>query len=126
VTNAGALKCKKIIHVAGPVWNGGTQNEASLLKQATANSLKKANELGFRSIALTAISSGTYGVPNKLAAQMMLVAMEEFAKSRNVGTGDRGDSLEDIRITEEDDETLEAFESEMDKKHSTKKGSSYA
>ncbi len=78
-----------------------------MLKQACANSLKKANDMGFRSVAFTAISSGMYAI----CAQMMLSAIEEYAKNRNVGTGDRGDSLEDIRITDEDDETLKAFES---------------
>lgn len=82
--------------------------------------------MGFRSIAFTAISSGKYGVPNQICAQMMLSAIEEYAKNRNVGTGDRGDSLEDIRITDEDEETLKAFESEIDKKHSSKKTSKYA
>jgi len=42
------------------------------LKQACANSLKKANELGYKSIAFTAISSGKFGVPNGICAQMML------------------------------------------------------
>lgn len=94
------------------------------MKQACANSLKKASELGYKSIAFTAISSGKYGVPNSICAQMMLASIEEYAKNRNEGS--RGDSLEDIRITDEDEETLKAFLSEIDKKHSAKKTSSYA
>jgi len=96
------------------------------LKQACTNSLKKASELGFKSIAYTAISSGKYGVPNMICAQMMLASFDEYAKNRKQGSGDKNDSIDEIRVTDEDEETLKAFLSEIEKKEAKTKKSSYA
>lgn len=63
VTTAGLLLCKSVIHAVGPTWRGGTQGEELLLQLAVRNCLSKAAELGYKSIALPAISSGIFGFP---------------------------------------------------------------
>merc|ERR1712100_136011 len=68
VTTAGSLPCKKVIHAVGPVWHGGGYGEEMLLQMAARGSLDKAAELGFRSIALPAISSGIFGYPKPKCA----------------------------------------------------------
>lgn len=72
VTGAGNLACKKVIHAVGPVWKGGNQGEPTLLEAAVLNSLIKAEELGMCSVAMPAISSGIFGFPKDLCAEISL------------------------------------------------------
>ena len=69
-TTAGALPCRVVIHAVGPVWGEG--QEAEKLGAAVDGSLNVAEELGLRSIALPAISTGVFGFPLKTAAQVIL------------------------------------------------------
>jgi O-acetyl-ADP-ribose deacetylase len=52
-----------IIHAVGPVWHGGDAGEPELLASAYRRSLAVADELGARSVACPAISTGIYGYP---------------------------------------------------------------
>jgi O-acetyl-ADP-ribose deacetylase (regulator of RNase III) len=54
------------VHAVGPIWHGGGDQEETKLEKAVLNSLKKAEELQARSVALPAISSGIFGVPATL------------------------------------------------------------
>jgi putative ATPase len=78
VTGAGSLPCKKIIHAVGPVWSGGGAHEDDLLRSAVLNSLLKAQELQFTSIALPAISSGIFGFPKQRCAHIMIDTTLDF------------------------------------------------
>ncbi len=73
------LPAKWIIHTVGPVWRGGGQGEAELLRSAYVNSLKLALEHGIRRIAFPAISTGAYGYPKDRAAHIAIAAGLEFA-----------------------------------------------
>jgi len=42
VTNGYALPCRYVIHTMGPIWHGGNDNEAMLLRSCYVNSLIKA------------------------------------------------------------------------------------
>jgi len=59
-----------VIHTVGPVWRGGDTHEEELLASCYRNSLEVARELGVRSIAFPAISTGIYGFPKERAAEI--------------------------------------------------------
>jgi O-acetyl-ADP-ribose deacetylase (regulator of RNase III) len=65
-----ALAARWIIHAVGPVWGGGTRGEPELLASCYRRSLEVADELGARSVAFPAISTGIYGYPPPLAARV--------------------------------------------------------
>ncbi len=79
-TDAGRLKAKKIIHAVGPIWRGGGQGEAELLKGAYEKSFLVAKKLGLRTIAFPAISTGVYGYPKEEAARTALETGKSFEK----------------------------------------------
>ncbi|HLF34664.1 MAG TPA: O-acetyl-ADP-ribose deacetylase [Cyclobacteriaceae bacterium] len=78
VTTAGKLPAKKVIHTVGPIWQGGKSGEEKLLANAYRNSLSRAAELGFQSVAFPNISTGVYGYPKKEAAHVAVKTVKEF------------------------------------------------
>jgi O-acetyl-ADP-ribose deacetylase (regulator of RNase III) len=81
ITTGGNLKARHVIHTVGPIWRGGTQNEARLLASAYSNSLKLAVKNGLQSISFPAISCGVYGYPIQEAAHLSLKTCVDFARS---------------------------------------------
>src|SRR5689334_18756499 len=79
ITSGGNLPAKYVIHTVGPVWQGGNANEPALLKSCYLNSLNLATEYSSKSIAFPNISTGIYGYPKKLAAQVAAEAITEFS-----------------------------------------------
>ncbi|ABL77604.1 ADP-ribose-binding protein [Thermofilum pendens] len=69
VTGAGKLKAKYVIHAVGPKYGDPLGDEK--LARAISNSLLKAEELGLKSIALPAISTGVFGYPYRRCAEIM-------------------------------------------------------
>ncbi|HVD00839.1 MAG TPA: O-acetyl-ADP-ribose deacetylase [Candidatus Dormibacteraeota bacterium] len=67
------LPARWVIHAVGPRWRGGGHEEGRLLTSCYRRSLEVADELGARSIAFPAISTGIYGFPAEPAAR---IAME--------------------------------------------------
>lgn len=63
-----ALRARWIIHAVGPVWQGGGQGEPDLLASAYRRALEVADEIGARSVAFPAISTGIFGYPLEPAA----------------------------------------------------------
>ncbi len=66
------LAARWVIHTVGPVWRGGGHGEADLLASCYRRSLEVADELGARSLAFPAISTGVYGYPKDEAAVIAL------------------------------------------------------
>jgi O-acetyl-ADP-ribose deacetylase (regulator of RNase III) len=64
------LAARWVIHTVGPVWRGGAKGEAELLASCYRRSIEVADELGARSIAFPAISTGVYGYPAPAAADV--------------------------------------------------------
>ena len=64
------LRARWVIHTVGPVWRGGGSGEAELLASCYRRSLEVADELGARSVAFPAISTGLYGYPKDEAAEV--------------------------------------------------------
>src|SRR5262245_4333127 len=73
-TDGGRLKARYVFHAVGPVWRGGTANEADLLASAFRRCLELAVEHACDSVAFPAISTGVYGYPKDLAAAVSLGA----------------------------------------------------
>jgi O-acetyl-ADP-ribose deacetylase len=76
-TTAGRLPARYVIHTVGPVWEGGDSGEPALLASCHRRSLAVARELGCRSVAFPAISTGVYGYPLELAAPVAVAAVRE-------------------------------------------------
>jgi len=68
VTPGFRLAAKFIIHAVGPRYRDGKHGEAELLASCYRRSLELADEVGARSIAFPAISTGIYGYPSDEAA----------------------------------------------------------
>lgn len=77
-TTAGNLPARYVIHTVGPIWQGGTANEAELLERAYANSLAVAEALACSSLTFPAISTGAYGFPKHLAAETAIRAITNY------------------------------------------------
>lgn len=80
MTNAGSLKCKKIIHAVGPVWSGGNRGEPDRLRSCYEKSFLLAQQAGLKTIAFPAISTGVYGYPKEAAAVIALQTGAKFEK----------------------------------------------
>jgi O-acetyl-ADP-ribose deacetylase (regulator of RNase III) len=76
-TTAGQLPCRCVIHTVGPIWRGGGAGEPETLARCYRNSLALAAAEGLASIAFPSISTGVYGYPVDLAAQVALGAVAE-------------------------------------------------
>ena len=83
VTGAGRLKAKYVIHAVGPVY--GDPEGDKKLYSAFRSALLKADELGLKSIALPAISTGVFGYPYEKCAELLVKVLKEFDMiSKNV------------------------------------------
>ncbi len=84
-TTGGRLSAKYVIHAVGPVWHGGDSGEAETLASAYREALRVADELGLQSVAFPAISTGIFGYPLELAAEIALsTASRTLPGLRNV------------------------------------------
>lgn len=81
ITKGYKLKARYVIHTVGPVWHGGKNGEAQLLHNAYTNSLALGMENGIRTIAFPNISTGVYGYPKDLAAQVAIGAVQGYVRS---------------------------------------------
>lgn len=78
------LPAKYVIHTVGPIWFGGTMNEAELLTSAYRSCLIEAERLGVKTIAFPAISCGVYGYPASQAAEIASRTVSEYLKAKDV------------------------------------------
>lgn len=76
ITPGFRLPAQWVIHTVGPVWNGGEKDEPVLLKSCYQASLKLAREHDISTIAFPCISTGAYGFPADLAAEIALTVMD--------------------------------------------------
>jgi O-acetyl-ADP-ribose deacetylase len=101
-TTAGDLPARHVIHTVGPVWRGGDEGEPELLASCHRRALEVAHDLGCRSVAFPAISTGVYGYPVELAARVALeTTSEELEKHAEI---------DEVRFVLFSDEHLAAFE----------------
>lgn len=86
-TTAGRLPAGHVIHTVGPVWSK-EEDRSALLASCYRESLRVADELGARSVAFPAISTGIYGWPMddgaRIAVQTVRAARTEVEEVRFV------------------------------------------
>ena len=70
ITDGYRLPARHVIHTVGPIWHGGEQGEAHLLRACYRNSLELAAEHRLASLAFPAISTGVYGYPLPQATEI--------------------------------------------------------
>lgn len=97
-----ALPATWIIHTVGPVWRGGNAGEADLLASCYRRCIEVADEIGARSIAFPAISTGVYGYPREEAANVAVSTLQAMIERTEVGL---------VRLMAFDGETLRLYES---------------
>jgi O-acetyl-ADP-ribose deacetylase (regulator of RNase III) len=74
-TTAGDMPARYVIHAATMELGGPTS--AEIIARATGSTLRKADELGCRSLALVAFGTGVGGFPLDEAARLMVAAVRE-------------------------------------------------
>ena len=91
-TTAGNLPSQWVIHVVGPNWNAG-ERDPGLLASCYREALGVADELGVRTIAFPAISTGIYGWPAddaaRIAVDTLRGAKTQVDEARLVAFDDR-------------------------------------
>ncbi|MYZ09045.1 O-acetyl-ADP-ribose deacetylase [Streptomyces sp. SID2999] len=97
-TTAGDLPAEWVIHTVGPVWQG-PGSDPTLLASCYRESLRVADEVGARSVAFPAISTGVYRWPVEEAARVAVEA---------VRAGETG--VEEVRFVLFDGGTFAVFE----------------
>ena len=81
ITGGHRLRVRHIIHTVGPVWRGGTADEALMLARCYSSCLSLAVAHDLRSVAFPAISTGVYGFPRELAAEVAIDETHRFLQS---------------------------------------------
>lgn len=78
------LSAPYVIHVVGPVWQGGDEGEAELLARCYRHALRLAWGHGLGSIAFPAISCGVYGYPARAAAGVAIATLRGLLAEREI------------------------------------------
>ena len=81
VTVGHRLQARYVIHTVGPIWRGGKNSEEELLARCYRACFARAAELGVRSVAFPAISTGAYGFPARRAAEIATAETRGHLKS---------------------------------------------
>jgi O-acetyl-ADP-ribose deacetylase (regulator of RNase III) len=102
ITTGGNLKAQYVIHTVGPIWHGGSGNEAELLESAYYECLKLATENKLASISFPSISTGAYGYPVDEAAKIAVRTVVSFLK-------EQATSLKDVVFVLFDSQTYQSY-----------------
>ena len=101
VTGAGALRARYVIHAVAPFYSG-RENDAALLASAYAASMRLAQELGVKSIALPSLGTGAYRYPIDEAASIAVGTIAKYLR--------RGSALERVTFVLFSEEDLRVYQ----------------
>jgi len=96
------LPARWIIHAVGPRYRDGRHGEPELLASCYRRSLEVADELGARSVAFPAISTGIYGYPPEEAATIAVDTIRSTPAS-----------VELVRLVAFDEATLRLYQARL-------------
>ena len=77
ITKGYRLPAAYVIHAVGPIWRGGSHGEEEVLASCYTTSLRLAADAGLSSVAFPCISTGAYGYPKGLAAQVAVETVRD-------------------------------------------------
>lgn len=100
-TTAGDLDARWVVHTVGPVYSA-TEDRSGLLASCYRESLRVAGELGARTVAFPAISTGVYGWPMDDGAR---IAVETVRAADT--------TVEEVRFVLFDERAYEAFAAQL-------------
>ncbi|MGH9194097.1 MAG: O-acetyl-ADP-ribose deacetylase [Acidimicrobiales bacterium] len=103
-TSGYGLPARWVIHTVGPVWRGGGEGEAVQLASCYRRCLEIADEIGARSVAFPAISTGIYGFPRAQAAEIAVDTLRSTATD-----------VERVLLVAFDDETLALYRRRLER-----------
>ena len=107
-TTAGRLPARWVIHTVGPVYAADRPERADLLASCYRESLRVAAELGARTLALPAVSTGVYGWPMADAARIALTTVARTGGTGGAAAGSGG--LSEARFVLFDEAAYRVFE----------------
>lgn len=84
ITQGYNLKARYVIHTVGPVWQGGKNDEDTLLAYCYRNSLSLAVKYSIKTIAFPSISTGVYHFPVGRASEIAVREVKHFLETDNV------------------------------------------
>ncbi|MDH2392032.1 O-acetyl-ADP-ribose deacetylase [Streptomyces sp. HNM0663] len=96
-TAAGNLDADHVIHTVGPVWSA-SEDRSEVLASCYREALRVADELGARTVAVPAISTGVYRWPMEDAAR---IAVETVRQTRT--------AVQEVRFVAFDEGAYRAF-----------------
>jgi O-acetyl-ADP-ribose deacetylase (regulator of RNase III) len=102
-TTAGDLPARWVIHTVGPTW-AKTIDKSGLLASCHTRSLAVADEIGARTVAFPAISTGVYRWPTDDAARIALTTV-----------GEATTEVEEIRFVLHDQRAYDLFAAELER-----------
>jgi O-acetyl-ADP-ribose deacetylase (regulator of RNase III) len=100
VTGAGPMPARHVVHVVGPIYTPGEDNEG-MLRTTVRAALDAAAGIDARSVALPAISSGIYGYPPDEACRVIADEANAWLRA--------GGSLDEIRLVSYNDASAHHF-----------------
>ena len=84
LTKGYCLPAKYVIHTVGPVWHGGSNGEAELLRSCYSTVLQICQNQNLLSVAFPAIGTGVYGYPKIEAAKIAIETVNGFIQCSDI------------------------------------------
>lgn len=94
------LPARWVVHAVGPVWHGGDDGEVEQLTSCYRRVVEVAAEIGARTVAIPAISTGIYGFPPDHAAELAVATLRAAANP----------AVDEVVLVAFDDETAQRYE----------------
>ncbi|XP_077305871.1 protein mono-ADP-ribosyltransferase PARP14-like isoform X2 [Lithobates pipiens] len=109
ITEGCNLKCKAVIHVVVPNWDGGQGSSEKIFRDIVRSCLSESEKKKLRSITFPAIGTGVLGFPKRAAASFMFEEILKFSSKSN------SQHLREVNfiLHPKDKETLAEFSKEL-------------